>query len=111
MVKILTETFAANGSNVYGEIVGAVKIDLGYGRIVIAKARETGPGEFAVMGFIGRYRTSSKPWIVHVIGKGEKLFVHFGRDDRSGMFQKERMISWEPDLYEKISNFKAWRPV
>lgn len=110
-IKILNETFTATGTSVYGDTVGTVQIDLGRGNIVTAKARHGVLGGLSVAGFIGRYRTSPKPWIAHIDGAADKLFVTFGRDDRSGRFQKQNMISWQPDLYEQIGNPKAWNPV
>lgn len=53
-------------------------------------------------GFVGRYRTSANPWLATVhLNKNnpEKVWVHFGRDDRSGRFNKSNMISYEPVTY------------
>jgi len=110
-IKILNETFTSTGISVYGDIVGTVQIDLGYGRVVTAKACNSVRGGLLVAGFIGRYRTSQKPWIASVKGTNDKLWVDFGRDDRSGRFHKQNMISWQPDLYEQIGNPKAWNPI
>ena len=109
-IKILTETFSSLGTNAYGDVVGTVTVDLGRGSLVTAKAYQSMFG-INVAGFIGRYVTSAKPWLAHVYGKGDGVFVTFGRDDRSGRFNKANAISWQPDLYAQLSNAAVWKPV
>jgi len=113
-IKILNETFQSLGVNKYGDIVGTVQIDLGFGRIVTAQARTSSVGQegsLCVAGFIGRYVTSPKPWLAQVSGFGSKLWVHFGRDDRSGRFNKANAISFEPATYATLCNPAAWAAV
>ncbi len=110
-IKILNETFQPLGVSKYGDTVGTVQIDLGFGRIVTAQARIASVGQegsLHVAGFIGRYVTSPKPWLAHVSGLGSKLWVHFGRDDRSGRFNKANAISFEPETYATLCNPAAW---
>lgn len=50
-----------------------------------------------IKGMVGHYRTSNKAWPAYVeydLIKDEIAWVHFGRDDRSPVFQKSRMISF-----------------
>lgn len=110
-IKILNETYVKTGENEYGTEIGDVQVDLGYGHIVTAKAHPGHNGGLSVGGFVGRYVTSVKPWIAHVSGTGDKLYVHFGRDDRSGRFNKSRMIRWEPKIYFQLVNAKFWEVV
>jgi hypothetical protein len=103
-IKILNETFTATGKNKYGYEIGTVQIDLGYGRIVTANASPDSTGALSVAGFVGRYVTSAKPWRATVSGNGSKVGVWFGRDDRSGRFNKANAVRWEPELYATLSN-------
>jgi len=109
-IKILAETFFSLGTNAYGNVVGTVTVDLGRGALVTAKAYQSIFG-INVAGFIGRYVTSAKPWPAHVYGKGDSVFVTFGRDDRSGRFNKANAISWQPDLYTQLTVASVWEPV
>ena len=110
-IKILNETFTSLGKNEYGYEIGTVEIDLGYGRVVNALATPESTGGLSVAGFVGRYVTSAKPWKANVSGTGSKLSVWFGRDDRSGRFNKANAIRFEPALYATLANHKFWLPV
>jgi len=113
-IKILNDTFQTLGVNKYGDTVGTVQIDLGFGNIVTAQARTTSIGQAGsldVAGFIGRYVTSPKPWLADVSGFGSKLRVYFGRDDRSGRFNKANAISFDPKTYTTLCNPAAWAAV
>lgn len=109
-IKILTETFAPLGTNVRGDVVGTVTVDLGRGATVTAKAYKDQFG-ISVAGFIGRYVSSAKPWVAQVRSNGDFLSVYFGRDDRSGRFNKANAISWQPELHAQLSNAASWHPV
>lgn len=109
-IKILNETYTSIGTNEYGWNIGTVEVDLGRGRIVTAKAHCDG-GRVDVAGFVGRYVKGNKTWIAHVGGYGEQVWASFGRDDRSGRFNKMQGISWEPETYHKLCNAKCWIPV
>lgn len=95
-IRIITETFTSQGLNAKGEPVGTVQVDLGRGRTITAPAISVG-STMVIGGFVGRYRTSPQPWRAFVCYRAGSLFVHFGRDDRSGRFRKEDGISYEPD--------------
>lgn len=95
-IRIITETFASQGLNAQGKQVGTVQVDLGHGRTITAPAISA-DNSITVGGFVGRYRTSPQPWRAFVYYRAGSLFVHFGRDDRSGRFRKEDAISYEPD--------------
>jgi len=85
---------------------GTVEMSL-RGKTVIANAwRFAGrdDGRLSVDGFVGRYVTSPKPWRASVDFKadGTMGFVHFGRDDRSGRFNKQNAIAYQPETYAAI---------
>lgn len=108
-IRILDETFTPDGVNVHGDPVGTVQIDLGFRRVVTTRASRytiAGTPRISVAGFIGRYRTVNTPWLASVSGSGDRLFVNFGRDDRSGRFNKQNAISFEPELYASMSTGK-----
>ena len=110
-IKILNETFQHLGVNKYGDTVGNVQIDLGNGKIVIARASPAivgQAGSLDVAGFVGRYVSSTKPWRATVSGIGSALYVQFGRDDRSGRFNKANAISFDPTTYETLCNPDRW---
>lgn len=55
------------------------------------------PQHLYLLGFVGRYRTSTKAWPATVkAGPDGKVYAYFGRDDRSGRFNKLAGISYEP---------------
>jgi len=111
-IQILNDTFTVSGVNKYGDTVGTVQIDLGYGKIVTANAMPDSINRgLQVSGFIGRYVTSMKPWQATVIGTGSKLWVDFGRDDRSGRFNKAKAIRFDPDTYATLVNPDFWAAV
>lgn len=102
MTTIDPNTFTATAeANSYGTEDGTVRLNLRQGQIT-AKAYRFKDGEIGVRGFIGRYRTSPKAWPASVIFKvdGTIRYARFGRDDRSGRFNKQDMISWNPEAYE-----------
>jgi len=113
-IKILNETFQSLGVNKYGDTVGTVQIDLGFGRIVTTQARPAivgQEGSLDVAGFVGRYVTSPKPWLATVSGFEKRLYVFFGRDDRSGRFNKANAISFDPTTYATLCNPACWEIV
>lgn len=93
--------YSAQFPHLYDE-PGTVQVLIGR-KIVVAAARRDHRGTVSVGGFVGRYVKSTKPWRA-VVSKqpGTGLFVHFGRDDRSGRFHKQNAISWEPELYAQL---------
>lgn len=79
---------------------GTVQVKLS-GRTVTVEARRFDDATIYCRGFIGRYRTSSKAWRAQLWtnGRGETC-ADFGRDDRSGRFQKLAGISYDPEAYK-----------
>lgn len=110
-IEILIETFKEAkadietvGERLAGIINGTIDIKIN-AKIVTAWADYTPGGRLYIYGFIGRYRTSVKPWRASV-WTDINIFTHervtrgwFGRDDRSARFNKMQGISWEPELY------------
>lgn len=82
---------------------GTVQVLIG-SQIFVGEAHRYPDGRVYVQGFIGRYRTSANPWKASVSKKPgqEGLQVFFGRDDRSGRFNKQQGLSWEPELYAQL---------
>jgi hypothetical protein len=56
-------------------------------------------GDISVLGFIGRYRTSNKPWRVSLRLSNGFLSCWFGRDERSGAYSKRGGITFEPSVF------------
>lgn len=105
MVTINTETFVATGeANRSGGVPGTVEMKLRTGVVIAEATYYAKNGEYYVKGFVGRYQTSVKPWNASVQFKadGTMGFVNFGRDDRSGRFNKRNAISYEPETYNGI---------
>lgn len=99
-------TFQATTHEVseYGSIIerGTVEVTFqGQTRRVDAHRYAYGDGsrdDITVHCFTGRYRTGTTDWpasVTNSLGKnGEYESANFGRDDRSGRFQKMRGLSW-----------------
>lgn len=109
-VKLGTYTWKS-GETTYVDVVGTIEMDLG-GRTVTAKARVYEDGDIAVAGFVGRYLTSTKPWIASVRfdKEGKMARVWFGRDDRSGRFNKANAISYEPETWASLVKRDTYSP-
>ena len=113
-IEILIETYRAEkapveevGTHYAAIIEGKIDVQVG-SKIVTAWASKFSDTSYHVFGFVGRYRTSIKPWRASVssgiYGNGERYTSgYFGRDDRSGRFQKMQGISWEPALYFRLN--------
>lgn len=114
-IQIKTETFVADGINATGREVGTCEMSFGH-RTLTVRAMRTEWGVH-VAGFVGRYRTSPKPWPASVStqklhGSDEmRLCVNFGRDDRAGRFHKQNAISYEPATYDALTKPEFWQPV
>ena len=94
------------GFNKYGKPVGSLRVD---GKLCQVVDNED---SFAVAGFVGRYKTSTKPWMAHVtVYKDGRTFARFGRDERSGRFNKMAGISYEPATYATLANADYWDAV
>jgi hypothetical protein len=110
-IKILMDSFVACGKNCFDTEIGLVLVDFGRGRTVMTPASKIGKAINAA-GFVGRYRTSPKAWLAHVSAEphyaDEGVYAHFGRDDRSGRFNKRDAISFEPENYEKLCRPAFW---
>lgn len=109
-IEILKETFKSDGHNAYGYIVGTAEIRIsGRSHTVRAVGGKDGSTDgLDVAGFVGRYRTSAKAWPASVSLMGERVIGRFGRDDRSGRFNKLSGVSFEPALYASLTNPKWW---
>jgi len=85
----VTETETFPSGNLYER--GTVEVTLG-GETRRVKAGRCN-GRVVAYGFGGRYRAGGKVWpaSVHQTEKGGE-YVDFGRDDRSGRFQKSNAI-------------------
>lgn len=105
MATINTETFVATGeAGRYGGVPGTVTMMLRTGVVTAEATFYPKDGDFYVKGFVGRYQTSAKPWRASVQFKADGTigFVNFGRDDRSGRFNKRSGISYEPETYKAL---------
>lgn len=106
-INILSETFKPATATVEqvgdwyaNKINGTVEVQ--YGRDTItAFADRTDLGSIYVYGFVGRYRTSSKPWraVVSRQANRDYTIAQFGRDDRAGRFHKQQGITFEPSVF------------
>lgn len=81
---------------------GTVELNMRDGTVLADAFRSKSDGEICVRGFVGRYRTSPRAWRATVCFKqdGTIRYVDFGRDDRSGRFNKRNAISYEPEAYK-----------
>lgn len=101
-IIINDNSFINAGWNEYGAEVGTVEVN---GKVCRAVRDSYG---ISVHGYVGRYRTSPKPWAAHVTSGPRGVYVNFGRDDRSGRFNKQNAISYEPALFDTLTNAKYW---
>lgn len=108
-ITIHNETFTATSepealswTTEYRRERGTVSVSLGCKMVTAEATRYTNGNAVYVDGFVGRYRTSPKPWRATVSGVGSDLRVFFGRDDRSGRFNKQNAISYEPETFSAI---------
>lgn len=109
-IQIIEDSFidaTADSSEVsdwYAKIInGKVNVDLGNGKVVTAWAIKHCHGNVSVLGFLGRYIKGNKDWRASVCmrtwnGK-RSLTASFGRDDRSGRFNKMNCIFWNPERF------------
>ena len=104
-MKLIANTFkdakaeAAEVGQFYAErINGTVEVEFG-SKTITAWAIKSQYG-IAALGFVGRYRTSRKPWkaSVTVEKNGERTRIYFGRDDRVLSFSKNSM-NFEPKTF------------
>lgn len=109
-IVILPETFQPLGRNARDIEIGIVDVNLGR-EVVTVKASRLSSGTISAAGFVGRYQTSRNPWRASVVLIDGRMSFHFGRDDRSGRFQKERGISYEPATYETLIDPTFYQPV
>ena len=108
-MRIFPETFkveTVEETKVGREEHGTIEVEIN-GKTLTVEARRYGRigGDIYLRGFIGSYRTSAKNWraVVRVDGNGN-IFAHFGRDDRSGRFDKLRGIAYNPEAYANASS-------
>ena len=118
-ITINHETFKPLGLNLAGDTVGTVEVSFGRQVIeckCIVYNNAYLAGELSLCGFVGRYRTSNKPWLAYVYettkANGDKIVqASFGRDDRAGRFHKMDGISYEPETYFRECNPAVWEIV
>lgn len=108
-LQINRETFIETGKNSYGSTLGTVEISF-CGKTHVVPAVKPYDEKISVFGFVGRYATSSKAWAAHVtVDENNDIRVNFGRDDRSGRFNKRNAISFEPENFAKLTNEDYWK--
>lgn len=105
MAKIIInhESFIATGRNARGMEVGTVEVS---GQV--QKAVRTDTGMILLHGWVGRYQTSAKAWNATIFNGPHGLVVNFGRDDRSGRFNKQNAVSYEPQTFDLTANAEYW---
>ena len=93
-LNIHPETFVPRGRNAYDDEVGTILVGKDHTTVPAVRHED---GSLSVSGFVGRYRTSNKPWSARVVlYRDGRLYARFGRDDRAGRFAKDSGISFEP---------------
>jgi len=118
-IKVLPETFVQasietrsySDSSIYFVEIGNVEIEIRGRRLVVEARRwvrdsfSPGRRDISLIGFVGRYRTSQNPWKASVMFRPVegRLSANFGRDDRSGRFNKLNAIVYEPETYPSAS--------
>lgn len=102
-IKVEFDTFNATETQGDKEI-GTVNITIGKMAVTVSAVRYIDrPNDLWLKGFVGRYRTSPKAWRASVcMSRDGREFVTFGRDDRSGRFNKMSMITYEPEIYASL---------
>jgi hypothetical protein len=111
VMQVLTHTFVQSsieqcsaGQYYWTREEGTVDVIIN-GKLITVEASRTEalwtrPTVF-LRGFIGRYRTSMKNWRATVTADADgRVSGWFGRDDRSGRYNKLAGISYAPDLYK-----------
>lgn len=109
-INIDPATFRATGRNYRGNEVGTVLVS-GMERTAVRSTTAEGGVCIQVAGYVGRYRTSPKAWPASLTLYHGRVFAHFGRDDRSGRFNKINGISYEPETFARIANAKYFEAV
>lgn len=56
-------------------------------------------GNIYAFGFMGQYVTSAKQWRATVALTNGQMYIRFGRDDRSGNFNKQNAVSYNPKAF------------
>jgi len=89
-------TFKKRGVNYLGRDIGTIIVTFGQ-KVVEALAVRYATGDITVAGFVGRYRTSTKAWNVNIrLTEDSCISLWWGRDERTGRFNKNEGVSWEP---------------
>lgn len=82
-------------------ITGAVTVQYA-GRQITVWAIKFQDDDIHALGFVGRYRTSVRPWRASLsIDTAGRQHAWFGRDDRVGRFHKQSGITYEPETFFK----------
>ena len=108
-MHIIEGSFSATGiCPRFGDEIGMATVSFGRTQHTTFARREK-DGAISLAGFVGRYLTSTNPWPASVrIYADGRVFCRFGRDDRSGRFNKQNMISFEPEIYRKLADMEYW---
>ena len=87
-------------NNPYAPINGRVDV-LANGKIISCIADRNELGSIYVQGWVGRYETGTKAWCASLWldADNERINVMFGRDDRSGRFNKLNAIYYAPEHF------------
>lgn len=103
-MKILKDTFqpttvnAAEVGDHYAKYINGT-VDVEYrGKIVTVNAIKHDSNEISALGFMGRYRTSTKLWRVGVFSVDKSTYVNFGFESRSGRHHKGE-IFYSPETF------------
>lgn len=102
-LMIQAETFVAAQADVseVGEhyakyINGKVTVTCGSHSFEVWAERFAHDGRIYAFGFMGQYVTGTKLWRATVLLNNGQMYVRFGRDDRSGNFNKQNAVSYNP---------------
>lgn len=110
-ITIDASTFVATGTNQFGNELGTVEVN-GETRKAVRDSYYSGHSVIYVHGYVGRYRTGTRTWPVHLsLHNDGRVHAWFGRDDRCGNFQKLDGVSYAPEVFDTLTNASYWTAV
>lgn len=80
-------------------INGKVTVTCGSKRFEVWAEKFAHDGRIYAFGFMGQYVTGTKQWRATVLLTNGQMYVRFGRDDRSGNFNKQNAVSYNPKAF------------
>lgn len=103
-MNINLDSFTTTGGlTKYGYEVGTVEVD-GQVRRAVRKN-----GMVDVYGYVGRYRTGHKAWPATVAKYADgRMHVYFGRDERTGRCRQMNAVSYQPEVFDELTNESFW---